>query len=55
MLYCPSAAMLAGEVITATPFIGGALGLFDVWLGAVSDAPQAAALDAVSVTDKVSN
>jgi hypothetical protein len=47
--------MLAEEVITATLIIGGALGLFDVWLVAVSDAPQAAPSDAVPATHKVSS
>ena len=55
MLCCPLAAMLTGEVIATMFVIGGALGLFDVWLGAVSDAPQVAPLDAAEVTDKVSN
>jgi drug/metabolite transporter (DMT)-like permease len=51
----PLAAMLAGEVITATFIIGGALGLFGVWLGGVSGAPQVSASDAVPATRKVSS
>ena len=51
----PLAALLAGEVITTTFVIGGALGLFGVWLGAISGSPPATAPDAVPVADKVSS
>ena len=49
----PTAALLAGEVITATFIIGGALGLFGVWLGAISGSPQVTASDASPTADKV--
>jgi drug/metabolite transporter (DMT)-like permease len=51
----PLAALLAGEVITTTFVIGGALGLFGVWLGAISGSPPATAPNAVPVADKVSS
>jgi drug/metabolite transporter (DMT)-like permease len=51
----PLAALLAGEVITATFVIGGALGLLGVWLGAISGSPPMTAPDAVPATDKVSS
>lgn len=51
----PLAALLAGEVITTTFVIGGALGLFAVWLGAISGSPPVTAPDAVPATDKVSS
>jgi hypothetical protein len=47
------AALLAGEVITVTFIIGGALGLFGVWLGAVGRIPRVAAPDASPKTDEV--
>jgi drug/metabolite transporter (DMT)-like permease len=49
----PLAALLAGEVITVTFIIGGALGLFGVWLGAVGRIPRVAAPDASPKTDEV--
>jgi hypothetical protein len=51
----PLAALVAGEVITTTFVIGGALGLFGVWLGAISGSPPVIASDAVPATDKVSS
>jgi drug/metabolite transporter (DMT)-like permease len=51
----PLAALLAGEVITITFVIGGALGLFGVWLGAISGSLPVTASDAVPVADKVSS
>jgi drug/metabolite transporter (DMT)-like permease len=51
----PLAALLAGEVITITFVIGGALGLFGVWLGAISGSLPVTATDAVPVADKVSS
>jgi drug/metabolite transporter (DMT)-like permease len=51
----PLAAFLAGEVITATFVIGGALGLLGVWLGAISGSPPMTAPYAVPATDKVSS
>jgi O-acetylserine/cysteine efflux transporter len=41
----PIAALLVGEVITAPFLVGGALGLFGVWLGAVSGSSPASASD----------
>jgi drug/metabolite transporter (DMT)-like permease len=49
----PIAALLAGEVITVTFIIGGALGLFGVWLGAISSSPGVTASDASPMSDKV--
>jgi drug/metabolite transporter (DMT)-like permease len=51
----PLAALVAGEVITTTFVIGGALGLFGVLLGAISGSPPVIASDAVPATDKVSS
>jgi drug/metabolite transporter (DMT)-like permease len=51
----PLAALVAGEVITTTFVIGGALGLFGVWLGAISGSPPVIASDPVPATDKVSS
>jgi hypothetical protein len=41
----PLAALLAGETITVSFILGGALGLFGVWLGAVSGSPRVIAPD----------
>jgi hypothetical protein len=49
----PLAALLAGEVITVMFVFGGALGLFGVWLGAISDSPGVPASDAEPRTEKV--
>jgi drug/metabolite transporter (DMT)-like permease len=52
----PLAALLAGEVITLSFIIGGALGLFGVWLGALSGSPKAIAEDRqVTVDARVGN
>lgn len=48
----PIAALLAGEVITTSFLFGGALGLFGVWLGAISGSPDLAAPDASPTTDE---
>jgi drug/metabolite transporter (DMT)-like permease len=48
----PLAALLVGEVITVSFIVGGALGLFGVWLGALSDTPGVTASDASPTTDK---
>jgi len=48
----PIAALLAGEVITTTFIIGGALGLFGVWLGAISRSPRVTAAGALPTADK---
>jgi drug/metabolite transporter (DMT)-like permease len=42
----PIAALVAGEVITPSFVVGGALGLFGVWLGAVSGSRRAATSEA---------
>jgi drug/metabolite transporter (DMT)-like permease len=47
----PIAALLAGEVITATFILGGALGLFGVWLGAISGSPAVTNSDASLASD----
>jgi drug/metabolite transporter (DMT)-like permease len=49
----PIAALLAGEVITASFIVGGALGLFGVWLGAISGSPGVTVSDASARSDKV--
>jgi drug/metabolite transporter (DMT)-like permease len=49
----PLAALLAGEEITVTFIVGGALGLFGVWLGALSGSPDVTATDARPTTDEV--
>jgi drug/metabolite transporter (DMT)-like permease len=49
----PIAALLAGEVITASFIIGGALGLFGVWLGAISGSPHVTTSEPSPTTDKV--
>ena len=41
----PLGALLAGEVITITFLLGGALGLFGVWFGAIGGSPRATAVD----------
>jgi drug/metabolite transporter (DMT)-like permease len=48
----PIAALFAGEVITTSFIIGGALGLFGVWLGAISGSADLTAPDALPTTDK---
>jgi drug/metabolite transporter (DMT)-like permease len=46
----PIAALLAGEVITLSFFIGGALGPFGVWLGVISDSHGVTASDPSATT-----
>jgi drug/metabolite transporter (DMT)-like permease len=53
MATVPIAALLAGEVITISFIIGGALGLFGVWLVAISGSPGVTAADTLPTTDKV--
>jgi drug/metabolite transporter (DMT)-like permease len=47
------AAWLAGEVVTTSFVMGGALVLAGVWLGAISGSPRAATSDSSPTTDKV--
>jgi drug/metabolite transporter (DMT)-like permease len=51
----PLAAWLAGEVITASFVVGGALGLFGVWLGAISGSARATVSDPSPMADKVTS
>jgi O-acetylserine/cysteine efflux transporter len=48
----PIAALLAGEVITAAFIFGGAVGLFGVWLGAISGSQPVTVSDAAPTTDQ---
>jgi len=45
MATIPLGALLAGEEITVAFLLGGALGLFGVWFGAISGARRAASAD----------
>ncbi len=48
----PIAALLAGEIITTSFVVGGALGLFGVWLGAISRSPGVTTADASPTADE---
>ena len=49
----PLAALLTGEVITLPFILGGALGLFGVWLGAIAGPPRVVPSAAAPATDYV--
>jgi drug/metabolite transporter (DMT)-like permease len=51
----PLSAWLTGELITVSFVLGGALGLFGVWLGAISGAERTTAPDAAPLADEVAD